>query len=107
MGIWADDADKAEQVGPVEEAHALLRLVYSNPDVPLYTRMRAAIEALPYERPKLAITAHVAGADFASRLERAIERANSRSQTIEAKVNGRSIEAKRSKRIEATEFDDL
>jgi hypothetical protein len=36
--------------------------------------MKAAIEALPYQRPRLAVTAMVNGEDFASLLERSIER---------------------------------
>ena len=38
--------------------------------------MRAAIEALPYENPKLSAVAHghFEGKDFATQLERAIER---------------------------------
>jgi hypothetical protein len=79
MGIWAEDkieeARRRQQIGPVEDAHTLLQAVYSNPNVPLTTRMRAAVEALPFERPKLAVTAVVHGQDFASKLERAIERA--------------------------------
>lgn len=37
-------------------------------------RLRAAVEALPFERPKLAATAVIYEGDLASRLERAIER---------------------------------
>jgi hypothetical protein len=39
-------------------------------------RMKAAIEALPYEQPRLAVTAIVQGQDFGKLLDRAIERAN-------------------------------
>ena len=37
-------------------------------------RLRAAIEAAPYCRPKLSVTAMIGGKDFATALERAIER---------------------------------
>jgi hypothetical protein len=75
MGIWAEDKiERREEIGPVEDAHTLLRVVYSNPNVPLHQRMKAAVEALPFERPKLSVSAHVDAADFGSKLEIAIKR---------------------------------
>jgi len=37
-------------------AHEFLSAVWNDPGVPLPLRIRAAVEALPYERPKLAAT---------------------------------------------------
>lgn len=52
-----------------------LKAVYSDPAQPLHRRMRAAVAALPFEHPKLAVTASI-GPDtgFAARLEQAIVR---------------------------------
>jgi hypothetical protein len=66
----------------------LLRMVYRNKDIPLSTRIRCAVAALPHEFPRLQVTAQITENDFASLLEARIknmERVN--------KGNGRTIEA--------------
>jgi hypothetical protein len=47
--------------------------------------MRAAIAALPFESPKLAVVATINSGDFADQLEKAVERSRSVSPMIEAK----------------------
>jgi len=63
-----------------------LQLIYRNPMEPTGVRIRAAIESLPYENPKLSAVAvgYMNAEDFASRLDRAIERSNGK--LIEARV---------------------
>ena len=51
-----------------------LRAVYCNEGLPLPVRMRAAIAALPFEAPKLAVTANVEGQGFAALLEARLRR---------------------------------
>jgi hypothetical protein len=68
-----------------------LKAVYQNPEVPLPVRMRAAIAALPFETPKLAVTAQVSEGDFATLLDRRIERM----KLVEAQpTNGAAVEVK-------------
>ena len=57
-----------------ENAHALLKAVYQNPEVPLPVRMRAAIAALPFEMPKLAVTYAASEQDFATLLDNRLKR---------------------------------
>jgi hypothetical protein len=52
----------------------LLQSIYRSPTMPLSVRMRAAIEALPFEHPKLSVIASLNGGDFADRLEKAFTR---------------------------------
>jgi hypothetical protein len=68
----------------------LLQAVYRRSDLPLTTRMRAAIAALNYELPRLAVTAQISESDFATVLDKriahyqALQRANGSSKLIEA-----------------------
>jgi hypothetical protein len=62
---------------------ALLQSVYRDPTLPLSTRMRAAVAALPFEFPKLSVNANI-NAGFASRMERAMEAIGKRA-VIDAK----------------------
>ena len=61
----------------------LLQAIYRDPRQPLHVRMRAAMAALPFEHPKLAVTAITTPADFAARLDAAIRRSEAARVTID------------------------
>jgi hypothetical protein len=56
-----------DELPPGATSLDLLKAVYRNPAQPLATRMRAAIAALPFENPKVNLTATLNG--FADRME--------------------------------------
>jgi hypothetical protein len=63
------------ELAPGEISLDFLRRVYRGTQQPMSLRMRAAIESLPYETPKLSATAAAFdGKTFAEALERCIER---------------------------------
>ena len=51
-----------------------LKAVYMDAKLPLSVRMRAAIELLPFTHPKLAVIAQVSEQDFATLLDRRLEK---------------------------------
>jgi hypothetical protein len=81
------EAQQDEQMIPDDiSALALLQMVYRGQVKASPQQMRAAIESLPYENPKLSAVAiaSMSERDFALRLERCIERSN-RAKLIEAR----------------------
>jgi hypothetical protein len=52
----------------------LLRAVYRNPSIPLSTRIRCAVAALPHEVPRLQVSALVNEQSFAELLDRRLKR---------------------------------
>ena len=62
------------EIGPNDLSIDLLRAVYRNNQLPLTTRMRAAISALKHEVPALIATAVVNEGSFAEILDRRLKR---------------------------------
>ena len=78
-----------------DSALSFLQACYRNPSLNLTTRMRAAIAALPFESPKLAVTAVVSEQDFAAVLDRRLKRIQEmKTNAIEATpvINGEKVD---------------
>ena len=70
-----------------------LQAVYMDDELPLLTRVRVAVACLPYEVPKLAVTAVVSEQDFATVLDRRLKRIEEM-KLIEAKPTIDGVEGK-------------
>jgi hypothetical protein len=85
---------EVETLEPVT-ALQLLQSVYRNPTVGMTTRMRAAMACLPFEVPKLAVTAVLSEQDFATVLDRRLKRIEEmKPNAIEATpvINGEKVD---------------
>jgi uncharacterized metal-binding protein YceD (DUF177 family) len=82
----AQEKPKEIELPPNGNSLDLLRAVYRNPALALPVRMRAAIAALPFELPKLAVTAVINEQNFAEVLDRRLKK-------LAALENGKAIEA--------------
>ena len=71
-----------------DSALSFLQACYRNPSLNLTTRMRAAVAALPFESPKLAVTAVVSEQDFATVLDRRLKRIEQMKLLESRVVNG-------------------
>jgi hypothetical protein len=92
VAMYEEEDEQEWPVTPVvspENALEYLQSIYRNPSEPDGRRMRAAVAALPFERPKLTAMAvsSMSGNDFAAMLERAIARSQAPLKQIELKAN--------------------
>src|SRR5262245_8402870 len=81
------------QLRPEANSLSFLQAVYRNQGLALPVRMRAAIAALPFEVPKLAVTAVVSEKDFAMVLDQRLKRI-AETKLIEAKPTNGEVDAR-------------
>jgi hypothetical protein len=82
---WLAQEPEPEIVEPIDcNSLSFLQSIYRDSRIALGVRMRAAIECLPFENPKLSATAIIPGdGDFADKLKRAIIRSRQGPKLIE------------------------
>jgi hypothetical protein len=89
MGLRELMRTEAEEREPPEKVNSLeyLQRIYRDPTQPTPVRMRAAIEALQFENPKLSSVGvgYFTNDTFAQRLENAINRSE-RAKLVEGRV---------------------
>jgi hypothetical protein len=76
--VATEEETELIELDPGQTSLDLLQRIYRSVKQPITRRMRAAIEALPHEHPRLGAVAvsHLSGKDFASLLDKAIERSD-------------------------------
>jgi len=72
--VYKTKEDNQLDLGPTASSLDLLQAVYRDPSQQLHTRIRAAMACLPFETPKLAVTAQITEQDFATLLDRRLKR---------------------------------
>jgi hypothetical protein len=90
-GRQVQDEPELIELAPGETSLDFLQRVYRSVKQPMSRRLRAAIEALQHEHPRLGAVAigSMNGQDFASLLERAIARSNKEREVKQ--IEGRAI----------------
>src|SRR5262245_42008022 len=78
-------------IGPNANSLELLQAIYRNPSIPLPTRIRCAVAALPHEFPRLQVTAQIQDNNLATLLDERIKRMEERTKVIEAPTNGKVV----------------
>src|SRR5215510_16174706 len=103
----AEQEMEVETLEPIT-ALQLLQSVYQKPTVGLTTRMRAAMACLPFEAPKLAVTALIDNErDFAAVLDRRLKRIEEmKTNAIEATpvINGEKVDVRLPPRLPDRRF---
>ena len=94
-------------IGPDGRSLDLLQSIYRNTSLPLSTRRNAAVAALPFEFPKLAVTALVPpDQDFAALLDQRLQRIN-KMKLVNAKPDEGCIEKIEEPKAEEGRVTDL
>ena len=102
-----DEVRSVFEIGPNGMSLDLLRAVYRNASVDLSIRIRCAMACLPFESPKLAVTAVVSEQDFATVLDRRLKRVEEmKTNAIEATpvIDGEKVDVRLPPRLPDRRF---